>query len=231
MTNNHIDEETRKELEKEREWWTEYRNSEIERYKPYEPPKESFDWLFHLLFTAIPIALVAWGLVSLQQCESDFKASEKNKMLQQDIKYRSCINVRALEKAVENPRAYREELARETKTADKVENEVPKVVWSDHNGNYMKCRKDFVKYLKYCQRYIADPTHDPMYVRAEISGDVLNLISYSFEQLPSTRDMVFNEYEQMILDCKFSEVRLCPLTSTKYYLYWKDGEKYKYWKK
>lgn len=209
----------------------EYLLESVKRYNIQEPPKESFDWLFHLLFTVIPIALVAWGLVSLQQCESDFKASEKNKMLQQDIKYRSCVNVRAIDRAVADPQAYHEEIARETKVEDKVENDIPKVVWSDHNGNYMKCRKDFVKYLKYCQRYISDPTHDPMYVRAEISGDVLNLISYSFKQLPSNQDRVFSEYEQMILDCKFSEVRMCPLTSTKYFLYWKDGEKYKYWKK
>ena len=152
-------------------------------------------------------------------------------MLQQDIKYRSCVNVRAIDRAAADPQAYHEEIARETKVEDKVENDIPKVVWSDHNGNYMKCRKDFVKYLKYCQRYISDPTHDPMYVRAEISGDVLNLISYSFKQLPSNQDRVFSEYEQMILDCKFSEVRMCPLTSTKYFLYWKDGEKYKYWEK
>lgn len=215
----------------EKEWWANYLHEINKDVKPYEPPKESFDWLFHLLFTVIPIALVAWGLVSLQQCESDFKASEKNKMLQQDIKYRSCVNVRAIDRAAADPQAYHEEIARETKVEDKVENDIPKVVWSDYNGNYMKCRKDFVKYLKYCQRYITDPTHDPMYVRAEISGDVLNLISYSFKQLPSNQDRVFSEYEQMILDCKFSEVRMCPLTSTKYFLYWKDGEKYKYWEK
>ena len=215
----------------EKEWWANYLHEINKDVKPYEPPKESFDWLFHLLFTVIPIALVAWGLVSLQQCESDFKASEKNKMLQQDIKYRSCVNVRAIDRAAADPQAYHEEIARETKVEDKVENDIPKVVWSDHNGNYMKCRKDFVKYLKYCQRYISDPTHDPMYVRAEISGDVLNLISYSFKQIPSNQDRVFSEYEQMILDCKFSEVRMCPLTSTKYYLYWKDGAKYEYWKK
>lgn len=209
----------------------EYLLESVKRYNIQEPPKESFDWLFHLLFTVIPIALVAWGLMSLQQCESDFKAAEKNKMLQQDIKYRSCVNVRAIDRAAADPQAYHEEIARETKVEDKVENDIPKVVWSDHNGNYMKCRKDFVKYLKYCQRYISDPTHDPMYVRAEISGDVLNLISYSFKQLPSNQDRVFSEYEQMILDCKFSEVRMCPLTSTKYFLYWKDGEKYKYWEK
>lgn len=215
----------------EKEWWANYLHEINKDVKPYEPQKESFDWLFHLLFTVIPIALVAWGLVSLQQCESDFKASEKNKMLQQDIKYRSCVNVRAIDRAAADPQAYHEEIARETKVEGKVENDIPKVVWSDHNGNYMKCRKDFVKYLKYCQRYISDPTHDPMYVRAEISGDVLNLISYSFKQLPSNQDRVFSEYEQMILDCKFSEVRMCPLTSTKYFLYWKDGEKYKYWEK
>lgn len=209
----------------------EYLLESVKRYNIQEPPKESSDWLFHLLFTVIPIALVAWCLVSLQQCESDFKASEKNKMLQQDIKYRSCVNVRAIDRAAANPQAYHEDIVRETKTEDKVENDIPKVVWSDHNGNYMKCRKDFVKYLKYCQRYISDPTHDPMYVRAEISGDVLNLISYSFKQLPSNQDRVFSEYEQMILDCKFSEVRMCSLTSTKYFLYWKDGEKYKYWEK
>ena len=203
----------------------------VKRYNIQEPPKESSDWLFNLLFTVIPVALVAWGLVSLQQCESDFKASQKNKMLQQDIKYRSCVNVRAIDRAAADPQTYHEAIAKETKAEDKVENDIPKVVWSDHNGNYMKCRKDFVKYLKYCQRYISDPTHDPMYVRAEISGDVLNLISYSFKQLPSNQDRVFSEYEQMILDCKFSEVRMCPLTSTKYFLYWKDGEKYKYWKK
>ena len=215
----------------EKEWWANYLHEINKDVKPYEPPKESFDWLFNLLFTVIPIALAAWGLVSLQQCESDFKASEKNKMLQQDIKYRSCVNVRAIDRAAADPQVYHEEIARETKVEDKVENDIPKVVWSDHNGNYMKCRKDFVKYLKYCQRYISDPTHDPMYVRAEISGDVLNLISYSFKQLPSNQDRVFSEYEQMILDCKFSEVRMCPLTSTKYFLYWKDGEKYKYWEK
>ena len=209
----------------------EYLLESVKRYNIQEPPKESFDWLFHLLFTVIPVALVAWGLVSLQHCESDFKASEKNKMLQQDIKYRSCVNVRAIDRAAADPQTYHEEIARETKAEDKVENDIPKVVWSDHNGNYMKCRKDFVKYLKYCQRYISDPTHDPMYVRAEISGDVLNLISYSFKQLPSNQDRVFSEYEQMILDCKFSEVRMCPLTSTKYFLYWKDGAKYEYWKK
>jgi hypothetical protein len=208
----------------------EYLLESVKRYNIQEPPKESFDWLFHLLFTVIPVALVAWGLVSLQHCESDFKSSERNKMLQQDIKYRSCVNVRAIDRAAADPQTYHEEIARETKAEDKVENDIPKVVWSDHNGNYMKCRKDFVKYLKYCQRYISDPTHDPMYVRAEISGDVLNLISYSFKQLPSNQDRVFSEYEQMILDCKFSEVRMCPLTSTKYFLYWKDGEKYKYWK-
>ena len=209
----------------------EYLLESVKRYNIQEPPKESSDWLFNLLFTVIPVALVAWGLVSLQHCESDFKASEKNKMLQQDIKYRSCVNVRAIDRAAADPQAYHEEIARETKAEDKVENDIPKVVWSDHNGNYMKCRKDFVKYLKYCQRYISDPTHDPMYVRAEISGDVLNLISYSFKQLPSNQDRVFSEYEQMILDCKFSEVRMCPLTSTKYFLYWKDGAKYEYWKK
>lgn len=209
----------------------EYLLESVKRYNIQEPPKESFDWLFNLLFTVIPVALVAWGLVSLQHCESDFKASEKNKMLQQDIKYRSCVNVRAIDRAAADPQAYHEEITRGAKAEDKVENDIPKVVWSDHNGNYMKCRKDFVKYLKYCQRYISDPTHDPMYVRAEISGDVLNLISYSFKQLPSNQDRVFSEYEQMILDCKFSEVRMCPLTSTKYYLYWKDGAKYEYWKK
>lgn len=209
----------------------EYLLESVKRYNIQEPPKESSDWLFNLLFTVIPVALVAWGLVSLQHCESDFKASEKNKMLQQDIKYRSCVNVRAIDRAAADPQTYHEAIAKETKAEDKVENDIPKVVWSDHNGNYMKCRKDFVKYLKYCQRYITDPTHDPMYVRAEISGDVLNLISYSFKQLPSNQDRVFSEYEQMILDCKFSEVRMCPLTSTKYFLYWKDGAKYEYWKK
>ena len=209
----------------------EYLLESVKRYNIQEPPKESSDWLFNLLFTVIPVALVAWGLVSLQHCESDFKASEKNKMLQQDIKYRSCVNVRAIDRAAADPQTYHEAIAKETKAEDKVENDIPKVVWSDHNVNYMKCRKDFVKYLKYCQRYISDPTHDPMYVRAEISGDVLNLISYSFKQLPSNQDRVFSEYEQMILDCKFSEVRMCPLTSTKYFLYWKDGEKYEYWKK
>ena len=59
----------------EKEWWANYLHEINKDVKPYEPPKESFDWLFHLLFTVIPIALVAWGLVSLQQCESDFKAS------------------------------------------------------------------------------------------------------------------------------------------------------------
>lgn len=78
----------------------------------------------------------------------------------------------------------------------------------------MKCRKDFVAYLKYCQREIAAPVHNPMYVRAEIKGDVLNLISYSFKQLPSNRDLVFDKYERMILDCK-------------YYPYWENGQKVK----
>ena len=209
----------------------EYLLESVKRYNIQPQKEENLGCFFYLIVWGIPIALMAWALVSLQHCESDFKASEKNKMLQQDIKYRSCVNVRAIDRAAADPQAYHEEIARETKAEDKVENDIPKVVWSDHNGNYMKCRKDFVKYLKYCQRYISDPTHDPMYVRAEISGDVLNLISYSFKQLPSNQDRVFSEYEQMILDCKFSEVRMCPLTSTKYFLYWKDGAKYEYWKK
>ena len=41
---------------------------------------------------------------------------------------------------------------------------------------------------------------------------------------------MWNEYERMILDCNFREVRMCPLVSTRFYLYWKDGEKYEYWK-
>lgn len=214
----------------EKEWWANYLHEINKDVKPYEPPKESFDWLFHLLFTVIPVALVAWGLVSLQQCESDFKASEKNKMLQQDIKYRSCVNVRAIDRAVADPQTYHESIVKETKAETKAEDRTPKMTWSNHNGDYMKCRKDFVKYLKYCQRHITNPMHDPMYVSAEIKGDVLCLISYSFKQLPSNRDRVWDEYEQMILDCNFKEVRMCPLVSTKFYLYWKDGAKYEYWK-
>ena len=228
MADNHIDEETRKELEKEREWWREYYAAQRNRFEPYtpEPENKRFDWLFHLLFTVIPVALAGWVLVSLQQCQSDFKESEKEKRLEQDIRFRTCMDVVKLQRAAENPQAYREERKKEEEKNE--EKNEPEIVWSSHNGNYMKCRKDFVKYLKYCQRYIVDSTHDPMYVRAEISGDVLNLISYSFEKLPSNRDRVFSEYEQMILDCKFSEVRMCPLTSIRYYPYWKDGEKYRY---
>lgn len=217
----------------EKEWWANYLHEINKDVKPYEPPKESFDWLFHLLFTVIPVALAAWGLVSLQQCESDFKASEKNRMLQQDIKYRSCVNVRAIDRAAADPQTYHESIVKETKAAaaeTKAEDSAPKLKWSNHNGDYMKCRKDFVKYLKYCQRHITSPMHDPMYVSAEIKGDVLCLISYSFKQLPSNRDRVWDEYEQMILDCNFKEVRMCPLVSTKFYLYWKDGAKYEYWK-
>lgn len=210
----------------------EYLLESVKRYNIQEPPKESSDWLFNLLFTVIPVALVAWGLVSLQQCESDFKASERNKMLQQDIKYRSCVNVRAIDRAAADPQTYHEAIAKETKAnaETRAESSTPKMTWSNHNGDYMKCRKDFVKYLKYCQRHITNPMHDPMYVSAEIKGDVLCLISYSFKQLPSNRDRVWGEYEQMILDCNFKEVRMCPLVSTKFYLYWKDGAKYEYWK-
>lgn len=210
----------------------EYLLESVKRYNIQEPPKESSDWLFNLLFTVIPVALVAWGLVSLQQCESDFKSSERNKMLQQDIKYRSCVNVRAIDRAAADPQTYHEAIAKETKAnaETRAESSTPKMTWSNHNGDYMKCRKDFVKYLKYCQRHITNPTHDPMYVSAEIKGDVLCLISYSFKQLPSNRDRVWDEYEQMILDCNFKEVRMCPLVSTKFYLYWKDGAKYEYWK-
>ncbi len=84
----------------------EYLLESVKRYNIQEPPKESFDWLFHLLFTVIPVALVAWGLVSLQHCESDFKSSERNKMLQQDIKYRSCVNIPAIDRAAANPQTY-----------------------------------------------------------------------------------------------------------------------------
>lgn len=204
----------------------------VKRYNIQEPPKESSDWLFNLLFTVIPVALVAWGLVSLQQCESDFKSSERNKMLQQDIKYKSCVNVRAIDRAAADPQTYHEAIVKETKAKaeTRAESSTLKMTWSNHNGEYMKCRKDFVKYLKYCQRHITNPMHDPMYVSAEIKGDVLCLISYSFKQLPSNRDRVWDEYEQMILDCNFKEVRMCPLVSTKFYLYWKDGAKYEYWK-
>lgn len=208
----------------------EYLLESVKRYNIQEPPKESSDWLFNLLFTVIPVALVAWGLVSLQQCESDFKSSERNKMLQQDIKYKSCVNVRAIDRAAADPQTYHEAIVKETKTETRAESSTPKMTWSNHNGDYMKCRKDFVKYLKYCQRHITNPMHDPMYVSAEIKGDVLCLISYSFKQLPSNRDRVWDEYEQMILDCNFKEVRMCPLVSTKFYPYWKDGAKCEYWK-
>lgn len=35
----------------------EYLLESVKRYNIQEPPKESFDWLFHLLFTVIPVAL------------------------------------------------------------------------------------------------------------------------------------------------------------------------------
>lgn len=104
------------------------------------------------------------------------------------------------------------------------EDGVKRFVWSDHNGDYKKCRKDFARLIEMSN---PAPSHEtmPQIIELHEFGDTLVMESGQYKD-EANWDRLADDFAQQFTDCKYKEVIVCSsLYGKNAYTIWRDYKK------